>query len=149
MCALRPPRLIIRLFKMKKIVIFGLFVVVVVVAAFFVFGKDSGNETTTSSCQPANTQTETSGNVIKLEANGFSPRTLTIKAGDSVTFINEDTEEHWPASDDHPAHQIYPGFDPKRALCPSERWSFKFDRAGTWGMHDHLFSSLRGTIIVE
>src|SRR3990172_6989615 len=51
----------------------------------------------------------TNSNVIEITSSGFTPSTLTISKGTTVTFINKDTEEHWPASAIHPTHQAYPG----------------------------------------
>lgn len=138
--------------NMKKTVLTSLIIVAAIFASVFALGRGDDSElssTTASSCQPASQAAADLSRIIKVEANGFSPKSLNIVAGDTVTFINNDTQEHWPASDDHPAHQIYPEFDSKRALCPGEHWSFRFDKAGAWGMHDHLFSSFRGTIIVQ
>ena len=100
---------------------------------------------------------------VKITADGFSPKTLTVKAGTKVTFANEDTNEHWPASARHPTHTIYPGSDIKKCGTPQEkevfdscrgllfgdRYSFTFNEKGSWKYHDHLSVSLTGTIVVE
>jgi plastocyanin len=100
---------------------------------------------------------------IKPSAFWFSPRTLTIRAGDTVRFINQGTENHWPASNQHPTHKIYPGSDIKKCgspeenrifdacgpLGPGESYSFTFTQRGNWHYHDHLRASLGGTIVVE
>ncbi len=105
-------------------------------------------------------QTEESipqGKIVEIFSNGFVPNNLVVKKGDTVTFINRDTSEHWPASNIHPTHTLYPEsggcigskFDACRGLKSGESWSFTFDQKGTWGYHDHLHPNLRGTIIVE
>lgn len=88
-------------------------------------------------------------NTIVMTANGYTPNTLEIKVGDTVTFENRDSEEHWPASNDHPSHKIYSELDPKRAIPAAESWDFTFTREGAWGIHDHLFPSMRATITVN
>ena len=102
---------------------------------------------------------------IEITSAGFSPNTLKVKTGDSVTFINKDSDKHWPASDIHPTHTLYPGtnigtcfsgtdeekakmFDACRALEQGESWSFTFNEKGIWGYHDHKASTLVGTIEV-
>lgn len=80
---------------------------------------------------------------------GYSPRTITIKLGDTVEFLNESSGKFWPASAVHPTHEIYPEFDPKRELGAGETYSPTFSRAGTWNYHDHLKPSQKGTIIVQ
>jgi plastocyanin len=86
---------------------------------------------------------------VLITSSGFIPSTLTIKVGDTVTFVNKDSKPHWPASDPHPTHTNYPGFDALRPLKTGESYSFTFTKQGAWGYHDHLNPSLRGTIIVE
>ncbi len=90
----------------------------------------------------------TRDNVITITASGPSPKNITIQKGDTVIFVNADTEEHWPASDPHPSHTIYPQFDPKHDITPGESWQFTFTRVGTWGFHDHENPLHRGTVTV-
>ena len=98
---------------------------------------------------------------IKITSSGFEPKTLTFKTGTTVTFVNEDSNKHWPASAMHPTHTIYPGSDIKKCgsgqtifdacggLGKDESFSFTFNEKGSWKYHDHLRSSSTGTIIVE
>ena len=86
---------------------------------------------------------------IHMSEDGFSPSTLNIKQGQTVKFINDGKEDHWPASNIHPTHLIYPEFDPKRPISPKESWSFTFNKIGIWRMHDHLYPEFTGTITVE
>ncbi|MBI4153453.1 hypothetical protein HY503_00425, partial [Candidatus Woesebacteria bacterium] len=51
---------------------------------------------------------------VEIRENGFEPPALEISVGDSLTFENKDLGPHWPASNIHPTHQIYPEFDPKK-----------------------------------
>ncbi len=99
---------------------------------------------------------------IEITATGFSPNPLTIKVGDTVTFVNKDTAQHWPASAVHPTHTVYPGsdinkcgtaeaatiFDSCKGLATGETFEFTFTHAGSWNYHDHLNPSLWGTIVV-
>jgi plastocyanin len=98
---------------------------------------------------------------VIITSSGFSPRILTIKVGDTVTWVNKDSAPHWPASDVHPTHRLYPGsgiekcgsgeeiFDACKGLAPGETFSFTFKYKGTWPYHDHLNPGLTGTIIVQ
>jgi plastocyanin len=86
---------------------------------------------------------------ISITENGFIPYEVTIRKGDSVRFINDGEDGYvWPASDLHPTHELYPEFDPREPVGPGDSWTFTFERAGTWKMHDHLKSRSRGSIIV-
>ena len=101
--------------------------------------------------------TSTAENTVEITSSGFRPNTLTINAGDTLTFVNKDTNPHWPASAVHPTHTAYPEsggcigskFDACKGLVQDETFSFKFDQKGTWKYHDHLNPGLTGTIVVE
>lgn len=88
-------------------------------------------------------------NVIHITKNGFEPNKLTINLGETVIFENTDSEDHWPASNIHPTHEIYPQFDPKKPINPKDLWEFRFDKEGEWKFHDHLNPQLRGSITVK
>lgn len=89
------------------------------------------------------------GNVVKITDDGFEPSTLTINAGDTVKFENESSDDAWPASNVHPTHQLYPGFDAKKPLLPGASYSFTFTKTGSWGYHNHLEPDVQGTIVVK
>ncbi|MHC4092247.1 MAG: cupredoxin domain-containing protein [Planctomycetota bacterium] len=78
----------------------------------------------------------------------FEPRRLQVKPGSHVVFINRSSDYVWPASNIHPTHEIYPGFDSKMGLEPGQSWSFVFDRPGEWRFHNHLQPSQGGIIVV-
>ncbi len=94
---------------------------------------------------------------VEITSTGFSPATVTIKAGEKVAFVNKGSGLHWPASAVHPTHAMYPEsggcigskFDACKGLATNEEWSFTFNEKGSWNYHDHLNPSLTGTIVVE
>lgn len=94
---------------------------------------------------------------IEIQADGFHPQELTIKAGETVTFVNKDAALHWPASGQHPTHTDYPAgggcigsaFDACGGLRQGESYSFTFGERGAWSFHDHLNSGLAGVVNVE
>src|SRR3990167_2826378 len=88
-------------------------------------------------------------NSIHITDEAFNPNSLTINQGDTVSFENFGKNDHWPASNIHPTHDIYPEFDPTKELKSGESWSFKFEKAGEWRFHDHLHPELTGTITVK
>lgn len=89
------------------------------------------------------------GNVVKITDNGFEPKTLTIKSGETVKFVNDSSDDAWPASNYHPTHRLYPGFDAKKPLLHGDSYSFTFKKVGTWTYHNHLEPTTQGTIIVK
>ncbi len=81
--------------------------------------------------------------------SGFSPDTLRIKVGATVSFKNQRSESMWIASNPHPIHTDYSGFDAKRGYTKGESYSFTFTQSGSWKYHDHLNPGTGGIIIVE
>lgn len=110
------------------------------------------SDTPTPSQTPTPTPTATPAAktvTVNITSSGFSPNSVTINKGDTVKFVNTDTTTHWPASDPHPTHTDYPGFDANKALTNGASYSFTFAKVGTWGYHDHLKPTLHGTVIVN
>ncbi len=98
--------------------------------------------------QPVSAHVEKSY-AIQMNDKGASPTSIEITQGDTIVFENTGTSPIWPASDMHPTHQIFPEFDPKKAVSPAKSWSFRFDKSGTWKFHDHLHPAVVGTITVR
>jgi len=90
---------------------------------------------------------EADASITRTET-GYEPKEVTIRKGQTVSWKNESSEFHWPASDIHPTHQIYSAFDPREPIAPGEVWSFTFEQSGTWEFHDHLRANLKGTVFV-
>jgi plastocyanin len=110
----------------------------------------SRNDTRTTPVLPEEAQPE--GPVvatIRMNINDYQPNELSIKVGEAIQFVNASDKQLWPASNIHPTHDIYPEFDPQRALQPGESWTFTFRRSGLWRMHDHLLPYLKGVITVN
>lgn len=89
------------------------------------------------------------GNIVFITDDGFDPPSLTVSSGTTVTFENDSSDDSWPASDVHPTHQLYPGFDAEKPLLPGETYEFTFTKTGSWGYHNHLEPDVTGTIVVE
>lgn len=88
------------------------------------------------------------GNVVTLTTSGFSPASITIKSGQSVTFVNNSSALARVASDPHPIHNGLAGFDDLKGSNTGESYSFTFTKTGTFGYHNHLSPSTKGTVIV-
>lgn len=101
--------------------------------------------------------------VVLYTDSGYVPQIFTVQQGETVTFVNGSTGLMWSATAVHPTHQVYPGsginkcnteeekniFDACRPIEQNQEWSFTFQEKGSWGYHDHLNPSRRGTIVVE
>lgn len=88
-------------------------------------------------------------NVVELSDQGFSPASVTVKKGTTVKFVNKTTGGMSVASDPHPTHIIYPELDQwKSSFKGKGEYDFTFDKVGTWGYHNHLDPSIKGTVVV-
>ena len=134
-------------------------------------GDDSGAETTSEvSVEEGVEETVVEddddgveGTVVTYTDGGFSPESVEIAAGDTVTFRNNSSRGFWPASASHPTHKVYPDsdiakcntdsadsiFDACASVSPGSTYSFTFDEIGTWNYHDHFRAGLTGTVVVQ
>ena len=101
--------------------------------------------------------------VVEVNEKGFEPLTIEIKKGESVVWMAGDVQRFWIASNNHPTHTRYPNssiekcgtsnqsstFDACRVYFTGENYSFKFDRVGSWGYHDHIRAWAMGTVVVN
>jgi plastocyanin len=88
--------------------------------------------------------------VVEIDFDGskFVPASVDIKVNDWVFFKNKSTTDMWVASNPHPTHTDYPGFDSKQPISPGSEYKFQFTKAGNWGFHDHLNPSIGGVVNV-
>ena len=84
--------------------------------------------------------------------SGFNPPSITVKSGENITWINNSSSTVQIGSDNHPTHTInqqITGDQLVIELAPGESSKVQLTKIGTWGYHDHLKSSMIGTLIVE
>jgi len=155
-------------------------IVVIAIAAFMLLGNqtatapttetdqqaqvsgDTAPSTDTSAANETNNQTQAQTTTVHLTASGFSPATVTVKAGDSVTFVNDTSSQMWVASAQHPTHTVYDGNNlsthcaasytgdaPFDQCADGKTFTFTFDKVGTWKYHNHLVNGQFGTVVVE
>src|SRR5687767_10428600 len=131
----------------KRVLVVG--VLVLLVAGAFTFkdkllGVTDQSLPVVDSHSPAAVQDP---NTVLYTETGFSPQTLTVKVGTSVTFKRVGTtKDMWVGSDPHPLHTGYPAFDQKTV---SESYSYTFKEAGTYPYHNHIIPADGGTVVVQ
>jgi plastocyanin len=128
---------------MKNILI-GLFLFATVFGGVYIFQTGQKAEAPAVAKEPLGEPALT----ITRTDEGYEPAQVTIKKGDIVLWKNESNDFHWPASDLHPTHGVYPEFDPLRPIAQGEDWKFKFEKVGVWKFHDHLRANKVGTVTV-
>ncbi len=90
----------------------------------------------------------TSQDTIILTADGFSPTTLTVKAGVKVTWTNQGGIDATVDSSPHPTHTDYPPLN-LGSLPDGGTVSLTFNKPGTYKYHNHLKPNQFGTIVVQ
>lgn len=100
---------------------------------------DAGNPGVASSPNESATITYTD--------NGFAPDTLTVRRGTTVTILNKSSRNVQLSSNEHPIHRENPEMNTP-AIAPGASTSFVAKTSGTHGYHDHLDSSVTGTLNV-
>ena len=89
--------------------------------------------------------------VEELEANVFlrdltyEPAELTVSAGTTVTFINEDNETHTIVA----GTRDVPTGEFEETLEPGESFSFLFEVPGAYDYYSSVYPGMEGRIIVE
>lgn len=85
---------------------------------------------------------------VTYASTGFSPKSVTVKKGTQVTFVNQSGEPIWVGSANYPDHTKYAGTT-KDAHCTDangtvfdqyavgDSYTFTFANVGTWGYHNH------------
>lgn len=87
--------------------------------------------------------------LVSITANSFVPATLTIKVGTTVTWTNQEDQEHWVASNPYPANTDLKGLNAGKKMVKGDSYSYTFDKAGTYNYHDDLSPTTNGTVVVE
>jgi plastocyanin len=80
-------------------------------------------------------------NRITIKAFMFAPVSLTIKAGATVTWVNEDEEPHTVVS--------ATGLFRSQAIDTKESFAFKFDKPGEYHFICTIHPQMMGTVIVQ
>lgn len=78
---------------------------------------------------------------ILIQGNAYSPATLTVNAGTTVTWTNKDAVDHTVTSDTKL-------FDSGN-ISSNGTFSYKFSTAGTYNYHCTIHQEMTGTVIVN
>jgi plastocyanin len=138
-------------------VIAGLVIIGVIITQFgpsSAGGKDKDSSTnsslsdkeavpTPSATDPGNQQTKpTAATTITITADGFSPASISVARGTTLTWHNADTGNHAVAStgDDSSLHSPQ--------LAPKASFHYSFQKTGTFTYNDPLNPSHTGTVTI-
>lgn len=118
---------------MGKYLLFLLLIAVVLVSGCVSYGNQPA-------AQPPASQLPSS-NAVSIQNFAFSPATLTVKTGSTVTWTNLDSAPHTVTSDS--------GAFGSGQLANGGSFSYTFNTAGTFDYHCSNHPSMKAKIIVE
>ena len=78
---------------------------------------------------------------VRVDNFSFGPETLTVPANSTVTWVNKDDVPHVIASND--------GLFKSKALDTDDKFSFTFDKAGTYSYYCSIHPKMVGKIVVQ
>ena len=78
---------------------------------------------------------------VQIDQFAFVPQRVTVKAGTTVTWINEDDAPHTIASSD----KLFKS----KALDTGDKFSFTFTTPGTYAYFCSVHPHMTGTVVVE
>ena len=92
-----------------------------------------------ASAAPA--QAPAGGAAVTIQGFAFSPTTLTVAVGATVTWTNDDTTTHTATADDG-------SFDAGK-IAPGQTATATFSKAGTFAYHCTIHPQMKATIVVQ
>lgn len=157
----------------KNYIIAGVVIIAVVVLGYFLIQNQSKQSATfpkvndsveTAQINPTEviptpTEATKSGEKIKEDNlkeerveytdEGFIPKSISVKEGTKVTWVNNSKNSMWVASSPHPAHTDLPEFDQLTSSNKGSTYTFTFTRVGNWRYHNHIAPQDTGAVVVE
>jgi plastocyanin len=103
-------------------------------------GTTAGGQATTTA--GPGTSSASGGAQVTLQNFAFSPTSVTVKVGDTVTWTNKDSTGHTVTADDGTTFT-------SPTMATGATFSFTFTKAGTYAYHCSIHPSMTGTIVVQ
>jgi plastocyanin len=131
--------------KKNAVVIASVVIAGAIVATYFLAGKmNMGVEGSGNSVQQPTTTILANSTLVKIVANAasnsFSPNPVEVKAGETVTWINDDSRRHTVTSKD--------GVFDSGMMGKGQSFSFTFDKAGEYPYFCEPHPNMVGTVVV-
>ncbi len=121
---------------MNNKILLGIVAVVVLIGAGYYMSKGAYKP----AVQPTpSTQTAAAPNTVTVNNFAFDPPALTVKVGDTVTWVNQDSVGHTIKGDAFNSPLLQQG----------EKFTFTFASKGTFNYICSVHPSMKGTITVE
>ncbi|HKW35598.1 MAG TPA: cupredoxin family copper-binding protein [Candidatus Acidoferrum sp.] len=111
-------------------------VVFIAVAVLGIAALGAKNSTVAAQQKPQSAE-------VQIDNFSFGPAALTISVGSTVTWTNRDDIPHTVVSADDP--RVFKS----KVLDTDEKFSFKFDKAGTYSYFCSIHPKMTGKVIVQ
>ena len=86
------------------------------------------------------TTSSVSDNTIRIKNFAFDPARMTMKVGSTARWVNLDSVPH---------RILFADGEDSAVLAPSQSWSRKIDKAGTYDYSCTIHPAMKGTVVVE
>ena len=119
----------------------------VILAGSFLLSCSKGGDSTTSpygnntNNNNTNPQPSASGNTVSISGMSFSPGSLTVKAGTTVTWTNNDNTVHTVTADD----ASFSSGD----MNNGSSYSHTFSAAGTYPYHCNYHPAMKASVVAN
>jgi plastocyanin len=145
-------------FMKSRNIIIGLVVVAILVVGWLLArpkkSEQSATPQPTQSSSSAPSSAATSQNAVTATAtityseNGFDPKTVTVKMGETVAIKNDSSDTLQFDSDPHPQHTDNTELN-VGVVNPGQAKTVTLNKTGTFGYHNHLNPTDKGSITVQ
>lgn len=106
--------------------------------------QSAGSDAQTEEQQEPTNDISAEAKSIAISDFSYSPQTITVKKGTTVTWTNNDSVSHDVAPDESNSE----AFQKSELLAQGETYSFTFNTPGTYAYHCTPHPQMTGTVIV-
>lgn len=133
----------------KKRIIIAIIAVAIVAGAGIWYTIATSNKTAAPATPGATKESDQpAAATITYDGTTFTLSTDKVASGSNITVVNSSDKELDFDSDPHPVHTDNTELN-EGLITPGESKTFTVVTKGTWGFHNHLDASQRGSITVE
>ncbi len=112
----------------------------------------SNNSSTNTNTSTNNSTTASDSVTVTYTDSGFTPSSVTLKKGGTLTWKNDASDQVQIGVNPHPVHtgnRAITNGEFTLDLNPGDTKTITINDTGTFGYHDHLDPTISGTIIVQ
>jgi plastocyanin len=134
--------------RKKYIIIIGILVIILAIAGVVFWNAAKSHSTTNMNKKAVSHMQHLPKEVtVTLTKNGFSPKTVTIKVGSAVRWVNKSGKPETVNSDNYPTNQLHRELN-FGEFANNSSVVYTFTKPGTYGYHNQFHHTQDGKIIV-